>query len=67
MTPPFVTPDISIIIPAYNAEATIGGILDRILRETRLALELIVVNDGSTDSTSRIVQGYHDSRLTLLE
>ncbi|CAH5168318.1 TPA: glycosyltransferase [Klebsiella pneumoniae] len=63
-----MTPDVSIIIPAYNAEVTIGGLLDCILRETRVALEVIVVNDGSTDATSRIVQGYrHDSRLTLLE
>lgn len=63
-----MTPDVSIIIPAYNAEATIGGLLDCILRETRVALELIVVNDGSTDATSNVVQGYrHDSRLTLLE
>ncbi|MDR3104202.1 MAG: glycosyltransferase [Yokenella regensburgei] len=68
MTFPTVAPDVSIIIPAYNAEATIGGLLVRILRETRVALEVIVVNDGSTDATSRIVQGYHhDSRLTLLE
>ncbi len=68
MTFPTVAPDVSIIIPAYNAEATIGGLLDRILRETRVALELIVVNDGSTDATSNVVHGYrHDSRLTLLE
>lgn len=62
-----MTPDVSIIIPAYNAEATIGGLLDCILRETRVALELIVVNDGSTDATSNVARGYHDSRLTLLE
>lgn len=63
-----MTPDVSIIIPAYNAATTIGGLLASILRETRVALEVIVVNDGSTDATSRIGQGYrHDSRLTLLE
>lgn len=62
-----MTPDVSIIIPAYNAAGTIGGLLASILSETRVALELIVVNDGSTDATSSIVRGYHDSRLILLE
>ena len=51
-----LTPDVSIIIPAYNAETTIGGLIDSLLKENRVEMELIVVNDGSTDATSNIVQ-----------
>ncbi len=61
------TPDISVIIPAYNAEATIGRLLTGILRETRLVLEVIVVDDGSTDNTGHIVSGIGDTRITLIE
>ncbi|ARD62561.1 glycosyl transferase [Kosakonia radicincitans DSM 16656] len=62
-----LTPDVSIIIPAYNAETTIGGLIDSLLKENRVEMELIVVNDGSTDATSNIVQRYNDPRIILLE
>jgi glycosyltransferase involved in cell wall biosynthesis len=51
----------SIIIPAYNESARICGTLEKILafvRSQGWSAEIIVVNDGSTDGTSLIVQGY---------
>ena len=49
---------LSVIVPAYNAEKTIRQSLDSILGQTRPVDELIVINDGSTDGTEKILQEY---------
>lgn len=51
--------DLSVIVPAYNAEAFIKLCLDSLLAQ-RLAAshEIIVINDGSTDGTARILEKY---------
>lgn len=54
MTPP----DISIILPAYNAEKYISRILDEILSQTFSNYETIIINDGSTDATEAIIDLY---------
>jgi glycosyltransferase involved in cell wall biosynthesis len=58
---------VSVIIPAYNAASTIGTLASKILHETRVDIELIIVNDGSTDDTSSIVKSILDERVILLE
>ena len=50
--------NISVIIPAYNCEKTIPRTLESILNQKRLPLEIIVVNDGSKDATSKICKQY---------
>jgi len=59
--------DVSVIIPAYNAAQTIGILASKILQETSVDIELIIVNDGSTDDTSHIVKNIPDHRVVLLE
>jgi glycosyltransferase involved in cell wall biosynthesis len=56
VTDPFV----SVILPAYNATRFIGAAIESVLAQTYSRLELIVVDDGSTDSTASIVRGYRD-------
>lgn len=51
-------PRISVVIPAYNAAATIGKALDSILAQTYPAHEIIVVDDGSADQTRSVVENY---------
>jgi glycosyltransferase involved in cell wall biosynthesis len=55
---------ISVVIPAYNHERFIGAAVDSVLNQTWENLELIVVDDGSTDETGTIVKAYTDPRLT---
>lgn len=50
--------DLSVIIPAYNLEDCIGKCLDSVLAQEIEKMEIIVVNDCSTDKTSDIIQAY---------
>ncbi len=52
------SPLVSVIIPAFNAQSSIAKTLDSILAQTYRSLEIIVVDDGSTDDTAAIVKGY---------
>ena len=51
---------VSIIIPAYNSQRTICRAIDSCLNQTYKDIEIIVVNDGSTDNTKDILRRYDD-------
>lgn len=48
----------SVIIPAYNAEKTLNRCIDSLIDRQRDDVELIIINDGSTDQTEKICQEY---------
>ena len=52
---------ISVVVPAYNVEKYLERCLDSILEQSYSNLEVIVVDDGSTDGTGKIVQRYMDA------
>lgn len=49
---------ISIIIPCYNAEKTIKKCLDSVVNQSYKNIEIILINDGSTDQTDKIIQKF---------
>ncbi|NEU75358.1 glycosyltransferase [Hassallia byssoidea VB512170] len=56
---------ISVIIPVYNGEKTIYQTIESVLKQTFVDLEILVIDDGSTDSTVEIVKSILDSRLHI--
>lgn len=54
----FEEPKISLIIPAYNAKDYIARSIDSALASTFKGVEIVIVNDGSTDSTQEIIDWY---------
>lgn len=62
-------PKVSVIIPAYNASAFIGKCLESIQCQTLSDIEVIVVDDGSTDNTREIVGAFasKDVRISLIK
>ena len=63
-----VIPLVSIIMPAYNTEKYIQASIDSVLNQTFTNWELIIINDGSTDSTVEIVKENQkrDHRIILI-
>jgi glycosyltransferase involved in cell wall biosynthesis len=61
-------PEISIIVPVYNVELYINKCLDSILNQTLTNIEIIVVNDGSTDNSGSICNEYaeKDNRVRII-
>jgi glycosyltransferase involved in cell wall biosynthesis len=60
-----MSPTISVIIPAYNAERTILETIASVQQQTFSNFELIVINDGSTDRTLELLNSLEDPRLKI--
>lgn len=57
------TPLISVVIPAHNRSRTISYCLESVIRQTYAHLDIVVVDDGSTDDTMKIVAAVPDARV----
>ena len=51
-------PEVSVIIPVYNTEQFLGNCLNSVLAQTFTDFEIIIVNDGSTDNSSAIIEEF---------
>ncbi|MCG6137380.1 MAG: glycosyltransferase [Nostoc sp. LLA-1] len=58
-------PKISVVIPAYNSEKTIKATIYSVLNQTFTDFELIIINDGSEDSTLDVISNIKDSRIQV--
>jgi glycosyltransferase involved in cell wall biosynthesis len=59
-------PDVSVILPVYNREQTVARAIRSVLAQTRTPLELIVIDDGSTDRTRDVLDSF-GSQITVIE
>lgn len=57
---------VAVIIPVYNGERFIRRALDSVIRQTQPAEQIIVIDDGSTDTTKQTVQNAYGQRVTLI-
>jgi glycosyltransferase involved in cell wall biosynthesis len=54
---------VSVIIPTYNRAAVIARAITSVLAQDYTPLEIIVVDDASTDDTQRVVERFGDARI----
>lgn len=57
---------VSIIVPAYNESLRIKKCIDSLLKQTYKDIEILVIDDGSTDDTVSILKEYNDNRLKVI-
>jgi glycosyltransferase involved in cell wall biosynthesis len=67
-TPANMLPQLSVLIPIYNAEQHLAKCLDSILNQTQQSMEIICINDGSNDNSVNIIEqkAKKDPRVVLL-
>lgn len=61
-----MNPKITVILPCYNHENYVRAAVDSVLRQTLTDLEVIAIDDASTDGTARVLDSIVDSRLMVL-
>ena len=59
---------VSIIIPTYNSEKTLNRLLDSVVNQSYKNLEIILINDGSTDNSLKIINSFEkkDKRIKII-
>jgi glycosyltransferase involved in cell wall biosynthesis len=55
-----MAPKVSVIVPVYNCEKYISNCLDTILNQTYTNIEIVIVNDGSSDGSEKIIKRYKE-------
>ena len=58
---------VSILLCAYNAEAYIAEAIESTLAQTYHDFEFIIVDDGSTDHSSGVIESYQDDRIIFIK
>lgn len=59
-------PKVTIIMPVYNGEKYLQEAIDSILQQTFKDFVFLIINDGSTDGTDKILQSYNDKRIKIM-
>lgn len=60
-------PKVSVVMSVYNGEKYLREAVESILNQTLTDFEFIIINDGSTDNSTNIVQSYSDKRIVFLQ
>lgn len=60
------TPDISVIVPVYNGEKHLPTTIESLLTQTYSDIEVLFLDDGSTDKSAEVIRSYDDPRIRYL-
>jgi glycosyltransferase involved in cell wall biosynthesis len=60
-------PRVTVLMPVYNAEKYLRDAIDSILRQTYSDYAFLIINDGSTDDSVKIIQSYSDERIRVID
>lgn len=60
-------PKVSVLMPVYNAEKYLKRAIESILSQTFDDWELIIINDGSTDTSRQLIENFHDDRIFCID
>jgi hypothetical protein len=61
-----LSPEVSVIMPVYNAQEYLSQAIESILSQTFTNFEFIIIDDGSTDNSLNIIKTYDDPRIVLI-
>ncbi len=61
-----IKPKISVVMPVYNGQKYLRSAVDSIISQTFTDFEYIIIDDGSTDNTSKILSSYTDHRIMVI-
>jgi len=61
------TPNVSVVVPAYNAAATLVATVQSVLDQTFTELEVLIVDDGSSDQTYSLARSLDDGRVEVIQ
>lgn len=59
-------PKVTVLMPAYNAGKYIGEAIASVMEQSFTDFELLIINDGSTDDTEKIIRSFKDPRIVLI-
>ncbi|HXA02811.1 MAG TPA: glycosyltransferase [Cytophagaceae bacterium] len=57
---------LTVLMPVYNGERFLKSAVESILSQTYTDFEFLIINDGSTDNSDKIIRSFHDKRITLV-
>jgi len=61
-----MSPLVSVALPTFNSEKTLSSAIRSVLNQTYANIELLIVDDGSTDASLRVANGFQDPRIRLV-
>lgn len=62
-----MNPEVSVILPVFNAEKYVGEAIRSILNQTFPNFELLIINDGSRDSSQKVIDSFSDPRIIKIQ
>jgi len=60
-------PKVTVLMSVYNGERYLREAIDSVLKQTFRDFEFLIINDGSSDSTAKILKGYNDPRIKIID